>query len=67
MNTVIQVLIAIILVLLVVTAVFTVTDSAVGSADNEVQENSNTLTACLGDGLESENCQLFGSTDDEDD
>jgi len=62
MNTVIQVMIAIVMVLIGLTTIYTATDVAVDSTDSTVEDNKGTLTACLAEGLNSENCQLFGGS-----
>ena len=65
MNTVIQVVIAIVLILITITGIYTVTDATFDSAGDEVDDSSGLITGCLSGGSESDSCQLFSSNEDD--
>jgi len=63
MDTVIQVLIGIVIILIALAGVFTATSLSVDSAEDEVEDSTGVITSCLSGGIESEDCSLFGGSD----
>lgn len=63
MDTVIQVLIGIVIILIAIVGVYTAASVTVDSAGEEVTDSSGLIQDCLSEGPGSDECSLFGSND----